>query len=306
MKQLTIEEEKDILQDLLDSNSEPIGVGSSRATYQYQPGKVVKIAISQHGILQNETEVSRFSEFGDKNILSKIYSYGQLIIIAEEVRLLENYEYESEDERNEIHGYVESLCRDYLELIDESIDGQQVGFNTSGLIVFYDYGYEYQRSGQVGDMDSWNDNYNIVGYAKSILEGSESLMTSYEDDDEEYESTDNPYNHFSHCKCYACEDEGINGHQEEEVLKNIDLENLASNYACCHPKYREAVNAEQKVLSQYLKDTIGYEGNYDDFDSSKLSIENYQEYIKIYNNSFDERMKLYDALVQEYKDKENK
>jgi hypothetical protein len=300
MKQLTLEEEIAILQEILYSNSEPMGVGSSRATYSYKPGKVVKIAVSGHGVLQNETEVERYAEFGNKNILSQIYAYGELIIVAEEIRLLEEYDYQSEDERNEIAGYVEGLRTQYLELVDESIDGEQLGFNQNGLIVFYDYGYVYQRSGQVGDMDQWNDQYNIAGYAISILKGEEDYLSGCED--EEYESSDNPYNHFSHCKCDACEDEGINGHQEEE-LSDVKLQNLAEDYAGAHPVYQESIEAHKRVMLQFLKDEIGYNGDYYDFDVSTLDSQTLKKYHDVFSNSVKTKMMVYDSLVQEYKER---
>jgi len=301
MKQLTLEEEIAILQEILYSNSEPMGVGSSRATYSYKPGKVVKIAVSAHGVLQNETEVERYAEFGDKNILSQIFAYGELIIVAEEIRLLEEYDYQSEDERNEIAGYVEGLRTQYLELVDESIDGEQLGFNQNGLIVFYDYGYVYQRSGQVGDMDQWNDQYNIAGYAIGILKGEEDYLSGSED--EEYESTNNPYDHFSHCMCDACEDEGINGHEEEEDSSDVKLQNLAEDYASSSLVYQEAVVAGKKIILQFFKDVADYEGDYYDFDLSTLDSENLKKYQKLYKNTVDFRLKIYDDLIADYKER---
>jgi hypothetical protein len=301
MKVLTFEEEVAILQELV--NHEPIGVGSSRATYHYQLGKVVKVAISNHGVLQNQTEVQRYAEFSDKNILSQIYAYGKLIIVAEEVRLLEYYDYESEDERNEIAGYVEGLRTQYLELVDESIDGEQVGFNQNGLIVFYDYGYVYQRSGQVGVMDQWNDELNVADYAIDILNGRESFKYSYEEEEyEEEEEEDNPYNHFSQCKCYACEEEGINGHQEE-VSSDKKLHNLAENYASASLVYKVAVDAGNKFLLKFLKNAVGYEGDYYDFEVSTLDSETLKKYQEVYSIALELKLKIYDELIAEYKER---
>jgi hypothetical protein len=179
MERMSKERELQILKELKDA--EPIGTGSSRAAFNWTEGKVVKIALSSHGQLQNETEVERFAQHGHEGILAEIFEYGELIIVAEFVS--------EPDWTNDDEGYLayqeelRSLSNKYSEMIDESTDGSQVGYNGKGKLVFYDYGYVYQRSGQVGDMSDWADEYNIPDYAIDILNGHESMLLS---DEEEY------------------------------------------------------------------------------------------------------------------------
>jgi hypothetical protein len=54
-----------------------LGTGSSRKVYAHSAGKVIKMAINDNGLLQNAAELETYTNPKTKNIVTKIFAYGQ-------------------------------------------------------------------------------------------------------------------------------------------------------------------------------------------------------------------------------------
>jgi hypothetical protein len=148
-----------------------INNGSSRAVFGYTNDLVVKIAIDKQGQRQNANEINAFRYYGSYAPLAKITAYGKNIVVMERVDALEYGEveaivndeyYEDEDENGEVYevygdGEFNEKVKDVvyeLERINgETDDNFQIGYNSNGNIVAYDYGY---NSGGYGELVSRN------------------------------------------------------------------------------------------------------------------------------------------------------
>lgn len=163
VKRLTIEEEIELLQRLADEGKF-YDNGSSRAVYVLDDKTVVKIALDSEGKYQNRLEVKVYEKYHNLDILADIYSYGEFIVVMERVRVIhtEVVEYALERDEQGFHDLVSEYYSDCtysnedrermiavigdLDLIlGETVDNYQVGYNTYGGIVSYDYGYDTEN-----------------------------------------------------------------------------------------------------------------------------------------------------------------
>lgn len=155
---LTKEEENDILISL--SEEDYLGCGSSRAVFDYPANNkcVIKVAASEEGIYQNNTEISRYEKFGDK-YLARIYAAGVYLLVAEKIDVLHdnNSDDEDYDEDND-DDCGEPNCQVFADdNFGYTSDNSQYGKREDGSIVLYDYGYTPDEpfDKQVGSMRSW-------------------------------------------------------------------------------------------------------------------------------------------------------
>jgi hypothetical protein len=155
MKRLSYAEEVSILKGLLEDDVEAIGCGSSRLVFPYGKDKVIKLAVTEEGIAQNQTEIDCFED-APENTVAEIFSYGYLIIVAE--RLTDILNDNDEMDYSDIEEYIRNNCEDkeqadgfvnafekaldFLDSrFDETDDNLQIGKNSKGFYVAYDYGF---------------------------------------------------------------------------------------------------------------------------------------------------------------------
>ena len=159
MERLSLQNEYDYLMSAFGKNLF-IHNGSSRAVFQFDDNKVIKIALDRQGRLQNENEVFLFSNYG-KEYLAEIFAYGRFIVIMEEVR--EEYMEDMLDlaygdlgtsYNQETYDRLQKLI-DFLERFQgETNDNYQLGFSkTRNKLVSFDYGYttNNEHSSMVSD-----------------------------------------------------------------------------------------------------------------------------------------------------------
>lgn len=147
---LTKEQEIEILRYVWE-HEQFIGSGTTRAVFTFKDKYVVKIGISEEGVLQNEVERSFYKAHWGTGLFATLYATGMFVNIAE--RLVSNDECEDEDTFCEV---VEALndVTDY-----DGGDNEQIGWSKERECwVAYDYGYdsEHDHSALVGNMDEWS------------------------------------------------------------------------------------------------------------------------------------------------------
>lgn len=201
IKELTIQEEKDILSSL--NSKEYVGNGSSRlvfrisadiAKYLNLPSEdyVIKLACGGGGYTQNHAEIDAYKKYGDELPLARIVAYGKFIEVMEYVEphpyiglLMECYDWLSgpTDLSNIIHGDYgddeDVISEEEVDFIYNTImvvadyfgytsDNCQIGYAaTDGRLVLYDYGYSTDcTSCQVSD-----HTYNVplAGYCDFLI-----------------------------------------------------------------------------------------------------------------------------------------
>lgn len=216
IKKLTKEEEKEAIY----KSGRRIGAGSSRAVYEYPADewgikRVIKVAVSQHGILQNEQEVNTYTEYNEMGYFAHIYAYGELVLIMEYVEEF-NQDDSTDKEREDWADFINEVEA----FLDDSIDGGQGGRTQVGNLVLYDYGYSMHssRDRQVGNMCDWCDEYNIKDYAYDILNGDCDLIQADED-------FDNCVEHEGDCVCERCEQNEMNGFAPP-TQEELDVEGI--------------------------------------------------------------------------------
>jgi hypothetical protein len=197
MKRLTKTEERAILNDLMISGNF-IANGSSRAVFDFNDNLVIKIAIDRPGQRQNANEIQAYKIYGKDSPLAKIVSYGKNIIVMEKVNPLDydevegiisgyyrdDYDYNEDEEYEEPYPdgeFIEAVRNTVraLERINgETDDNFQIGYDSNGRLVAYDYGYEsggfpylVSRSMDrfINNTRSWEE---FLGYITERLSGS--------------------------------------------------------------------------------------------------------------------------------------
>jgi hypothetical protein len=182
IKKLTSYQEKIIIQTLMRKHIKHLGYGSSRIVFPWGDKKVVKIAISKEGIAQNQAELECF-DLAEPNMLTNIYCYGELVLIAEKVSLMVDANEEDYDslleslyknEEDEVAKQLEKTI-DFLENhFGMTSDNLQLGQNREGYIVSLDYGFESRLDnddniGNVSDLLGTNTDRAILKIALENL-----------------------------------------------------------------------------------------------------------------------------------------
>ena len=170
MKRLTKTEEQQIIYSIMDRD-EFLGNGSSRAVFGYTDSLVVKIAIDKQGQRQNANEINVYRDYGSSLPIAEITAYGKNIVVMERINPLDTYEVESvfndepyEETDDDDETYESYRDGDYVDAIKQTVfdlegingetsDNYQIGYNSNGKIVAYDYGY---YTGGSGDLVSRN------------------------------------------------------------------------------------------------------------------------------------------------------
>lgn len=186
---LTKEEERAILEYSL-LHGDFLGAGSSRAVYSLGKDYVVKVAISDEGLLQHSIEREFYAELAVYGLFADLYASGHTINICERLTQLD-----------ELEDVNESLFIDIVSELNDITnydggDNEQIGFSPKRKKwVAYDYGYnsDYCRENLVGCMYDWVNCCNVLEIALEALESgqvpdSETLNDRYaEFIEEEYE-----------------------------------------------------------------------------------------------------------------------
>lgn len=163
VERLTKQEEIDLLNRLADEGKF-YDNGSSRAVYVLDDKTVVKIALDDEGKYQNRMEVDIYQKYDKLDILADIHSYGEFIVVMERVRVIPNEVVEFALERDE-EDFTELISESYSDsnytsedrddmiaivgdldsILGETTDNYQLGYNTYGGVVSYDYGYDTEN-----------------------------------------------------------------------------------------------------------------------------------------------------------------
>jgi len=164
MKKLTLKEEFEYLKRC---KGKPLGAGSSRIVYNLGGNVVCKIAISSEGLAQNQREVDCYSSYNiDKSVLAEIYAYGMYVVIMEKVKEL--WDFGSKNTLLAKFGYDMCDIREVLRILGEEVgetgDNEQLGINSVGKIVCFDYGFdiEEEQDSQVGSCYAWVSPEGVV------------------------------------------------------------------------------------------------------------------------------------------------
>ena len=165
-KHLTLEQETKLLYKIAEKY-DYLDNGASRAVFNMDNENfdkcgiklpsdkkyVVKVAIGTGGINQNYFEVHNYINFGEDYLLAAIYYYGKYVEIMEYVDVIPeatNFEYDDEEffEYMQDNGYSASEAQEMINTITsledingDTLDNTQVGFNSNGNVVSYDYGF---------------------------------------------------------------------------------------------------------------------------------------------------------------------
>ena len=148
MRELTIEEEFELLENTMSKGAKYIHNGSSRVVFQLPNNRVLKVAIDRQGRTQNKNEWFLFKTQGRKH-LAEIYAYGRFSLIMEQVDeygmdyMIDvfNGEYE-EDFTPEQHQELQSVIDLLEEYNGETDDNFQLGTSLIDYrLVAYDYGF---------------------------------------------------------------------------------------------------------------------------------------------------------------------
>ena len=165
-KYLTLEQETKLLY-VIAENYDYLDNGASRAVFNMDSEDfdkcgiklpndkkyVVKVAIGSGGINQNYYEVHHYINFGEDYPLAAIYYYGKYVEIMEYIDVIPeatNFEYDEDEffEYMQDNGYSASQTQEIIDAITsledingDTLDNTQVGFNSNGNVVSYDYGF---------------------------------------------------------------------------------------------------------------------------------------------------------------------
>lgn len=230
IKFLSYEQETALL-NYLAEDYEVISNGASRICFvgiaevfqaagiELSPRKkyVIKVAIGIAGINQNRIETEAYRRYGDKYPLAEIVYTGHYVEIMEQVSLLgdefREYDGYSEDEFIEYatdNDISEDLARAGYEVATEledingaTGDNGQLGMNSDGKIVAYDYGFDAGSEEELCSDLSYTCAFDkalesgryLRGLAKLVAEEQENIGTFEtallnEDDDEDSENVE--------------------------------------------------------------------------------------------------------------------
>ena len=189
MERLTVEQEKELLQrvyaqdDFLDNGGGRMVFGCPEDIDipGVEGDAVVKIALGDAGLCQNEAEVDFYEAHCQDIDLARIYAVGRVCIVMERVDTsLTDYirdwldgDLDDEDAAEcfaEEGGYTPGQTEELLEqasmlksdlddCIGSTSDNGQIGMNEDGCLVAYDYGFDpdYDASEQCSDTREYVD-----------------------------------------------------------------------------------------------------------------------------------------------------
>lgn len=168
---LTEEEERAIL-EYANHHGKFLGAGSSRAVFSLGEDYVVKVAISDEGLLQHSVEREFYVELAEYDLFADLYATGRTVNICERLTRLD-----------ELEDVNESLFIDTVSELNDITDydggdNEQIGFSPKrGKWVAYDYGYnnDYCHEELVGCMDEWVYCCNVLEIALKVLESGQVL-----------------------------------------------------------------------------------------------------------------------------------
>lgn len=168
---LTKEEERAILEYTLHHGTF-LGAGSSRAVYSLGKDYVVKVAISDEGLLQHSVEREFYAELAKYDLFADLYATGCTVNICERLTRLD----ELEDANESLFIDIVSELNDITDY--DGGDNEQIGFSPKrGKWVAYDYGYNnsYCHEELVGCMYEWVDCCDVVEIALEVLESGQAF-----------------------------------------------------------------------------------------------------------------------------------
>ena len=165
-KHLTLEQETKLLYTIAEKY-DYLDNGASRAVFNMDSEDfdkcgiklpndkkyVVKVAIGTGGINQNYFEVHNYINFGEDYPLATIYYYGKYVEIMEYVDVIpEATNFDDDDEeffeymRDNVYSDSETqeiidTIRSLEDINGYTLDNTQVGFDSNGNVVSYDYGF---------------------------------------------------------------------------------------------------------------------------------------------------------------------
>jgi hypothetical protein len=170
IEHIEYEAEREIYAGLIENCIENIGYGTSRVVFPYTKGKVIKLALTEEGILQNEAEYNCFCESEDNNV-ARIYAIGKLCLIVERVEPLDFDGGSFDDYYATLpDGAVKDALDKTIDFLDKHFgpteDNYQFGTNSNGYIVAYDYGFDSRVEDCcvkfVGNIADLYDSYNLT------------------------------------------------------------------------------------------------------------------------------------------------
>lgn len=202
-------QEKHLINYMINHNDLYIGAGASRAVFEcstdiadylHLPEKahgryVMKIALGQGGISQMKVEFETFLQYQDRGVLAEIVAIGRYVEIMEAVDVWDfrdeaewgyevsadeifsnNEDYLTEEDAEKV---VNTICL-LNDLFGCTSDNGQIGKNSRGMWVTYDYGFipEYGHDSQTSDISDYIDSNN---YREKYLLGLLELLDQEED-----------------------------------------------------------------------------------------------------------------------------
>jgi hypothetical protein len=201
VERLSYDEERNLLNALLEDEAEILGHGSSRIVVELNKDKVVKIALSAEGIAQNNAEYNCFCDGENQDhYVAEIYAMGAMVLISERLTPI------CDGSQEELDEWIDNLPEekqdaaisrsdevvDYLcSLFGTTDDNYQLGCNNDGLIMAYDYGFDSSSNdldsivGNIRDLydeDIFEDTEDYIRLALEILPYACTIGAPYKDD----------------------------------------------------------------------------------------------------------------------------
>lgn len=142
MKVLTIDEERELLEEIANGEIKGIDSEMSRLVYGIDDDLIVKVAIGPGGLKQNENEVSAFGDYPFYPI-ARIYAYGQTCLIMERLDHCGRYDdcYYVDEYLDGDSDRVDQIVVDLETINGDTSDNFQLGLTKNGDLVAYDYGF---------------------------------------------------------------------------------------------------------------------------------------------------------------------
>jgi len=182
MRELTMKEEYELLQELIRDDIDFINNGSSRAVFKFDTNRVVKVAMDRQGRRQNKNEIDLFRIAGN-DYLAEIYAYGRFLLVMEEVSAQSMEDMLDVFYENQFFDYEDREIERVSEVIDflsehtgETDDNFQLGWSLKrNLLVCYDYGYNTEHRNRDLVSNNLCDHIYMEG-PESILEKSSNKL----------------------------------------------------------------------------------------------------------------------------------
>ena len=153
---MSVQEQTELIYKLLKDNR-VISHGGGRLVFEHPDyrDRVIKIAMGEGGIKQNELEADVYCDYSNNyDIFAHIFGYSSLIIEMEKVEPLPDLEYIEDEEEESVAWDIKYTLDD---LIGSTADNEQLGKNECGDIVAYDYGFNPEE-------DCWNQTSELRDY----------------------------------------------------------------------------------------------------------------------------------------------